>query len=122
MHGQSIKSIDSPQGAVFSPVKEGARGVQGGEVLGECHALPPLTLGISPGPLAILPAAVGLAGLVQVVGGPEIVLAAAPAARPLGEEPALLQQDGRMHGEAAELEDVLAEGGGVDARMRLHSS
>lgn len=78
-------------------------------MLGVLQAPPALGLYSSPIPLALL------VQLADVVGGSRAGLTAGPAlSRALGQQAGGVDDEGRVDGEAAELEDVLADGGGDD--------
>ena len=94
------------QSTVLSAVKQVVGGIQGREVLGVLQALAALVLHAAPVPLVAL-----LVDVAEIVRGPGLGLAAPPAlAGPLGEQVAGLEHQRRVHGEAAQLEDVLADG------------
>lgn len=101
--------MELANGTILAAVEQGVDAIQGGKVLGILHALSALVLDTLPVPLAVL------VDLTKVLGGTGAGLAAAPSVtRTLREQAVGLDDDGGVDSEAAELEDVLADGGSID--------
>ena len=101
--------MELADGTILATIEQGVNAVQGSKVLGILHTLPALILDTLPVPLAVL------VDFAKVLGGAGAGLAATPSlTRALRKQSVGLDDDGRVDSEAAELEDVLADGGGVD--------
>lgn len=102
---------ESGQGTVVAAIEAIVKSVQGVELRSQFHAFAALSLDTAPVPLVIV-CQVDIAQVYRFVA--QIVLATLPSTRSRRQQAGAVQHDGGVNGKAADLEDVLAHGGGMN--------
>ena len=109
-----LAEMELANGTILAAVEQGVDAVQGSKVLSILHALSALVLDTLPVPLTVL------VDLTKIFGGTGAGLAATPSlTRTLRKQAVGLDDDRGVDSEATELEDVLADGGGIDVLCEI---
>lgn len=103
---------ESGQGAVVAAVKRIVEFVQSVELCCQLHTLPALSLNAAPVPFAISRRQVHVAQINRLVA--QVILATLPSTRSGRQQTGVREHDGGVNSKAADLENVLAHGCGMD--------